>query len=65
MTRKQLKVKGMMCNHCTANVEKGISSVEGVISVSADLATGNVYVEGDFDEQAVKDKIIELGYQVD
>lgn len=65
MEKQQFKVKGMMCNHCTATVEKGIAALDGITSVTADLATGTVYVEGDIDEQAVKDKITELGYQVE
>ena len=65
MEKQQFKVKGMMCNHCTATVEKGLGALDGVTSVTADLASGIVYVEGNIDEQAVKDKITDLGYEVE
>ncbi|MBQ4367614.1 MAG: heavy-metal-associated domain-containing protein, partial [Muribaculaceae bacterium] len=61
-TMKQYQVKGMMCNHCKANVENGLATLEGVKKVTVDLATGTAYVEGDVDDQAVMDKISQLGY---
>lgn len=63
-TMKTYKVKGMMCVHCQANVEKGVASLPGVQQVKVDLAQGLVYVEGDVAPQTVTDKITELGYQV-
>ncbi|MBR5101630.1 MAG: SO_0444 family Cu/Zn efflux transporter [Muribaculaceae bacterium] len=60
---KQFKIKGMSCNHCKSSVEKGIASLPGVTSVKVDLAKGIAYVEGDPDNQAVIDKINELGFE--
>jgi len=60
---KEYKVKGMMCNHCKANVERGLAAVPGVDSVTVDLARGTALVEGQADEQAIIDKIGELGYE--
>jgi len=60
---KEYKVKGMMCNHCKANVEKGLATVPGVTQVTVDLAKGTALVEGEADRQAIIDKIGELGYQ--
>lgn len=34
---KKMLVDGMMCNHCKASVEKVLSAVEGVSSVTVDL----------------------------
>ena len=62
-TMKEYKVKGMMCVHCQANVEKGLASLPGVEKVTVDLAKGTALVEGNVDDQAVIDKINELGYQ--
>lgn len=59
---KQFKIKGMSCNHCKSSVEKGIASLPGVTTVKVDLAKGIAYVEGDPDNQAVIDKINELGF---
>ena len=53
----------MMCVHCQANVEKGLAALPGVEKVTVDLAKGTALVEGNVDDQAVIDKINELGYQ--
>ena len=39
-TMKEYRVKGMMCNHCKATVEKGLSQLEGAEKVTVDLAKG-------------------------
>jgi len=62
-TMKTYQVKGMMCNHCKANVEKGIASLPGVESVTVDLARGEAHVEGTVDDQTVINKVTELGYE--
>ena len=63
MMKKEFKVKGMMCNHCKANVETNLAKVPGVISVRVDLASGIAYVEGDFNPADVVDMIRSLGYE--
>lgn len=60
----EYKVKGMMCQHCQANVERGLSSLDGVEKVTVNLARGIALVEGTATDQQVIDKITELGYQV-
>lgn len=57
------KIKGMMCNHCKANVERALSQVEGVSSVEVDLAAGTAHVEGVFDPQKIIATIRQLGYE--
>jgi Cu+-exporting ATPase len=39
-TRIVLKVTGMSCSGCAANVKSALSSVPGVISAEVDLKTG-------------------------
>ena len=63
ITMKAFKVKGMMCNHCKATVEKGLAQLEGAEKVTVDLAQGIAYVEGNVDEEAVRAKVIELGFE--
>ena len=60
---KEFKVKGMMCKHCQANVERGLAQLDGVEKVTVDLAKGTALVEGNVTDQQVIDKITELGYQ--
>ncbi len=62
-TMKEFKVEGMMCNHCKATVEKGLAQLEGVEQVTVDLAKGIAYVEGNIDEETVRAKVVELGFE--
>lgn len=57
------KIKGMMCNHCKANVEKNLSKVAGVTSVSVNLEDGTASVEGNFDSTEIIRTITDLGYE--
>ena len=60
---KEYKVKGMMCVHCKANVEKGLAALPGVEKVTVDLAKGTALVEGSVPDQLIIDCINDLGYQ--
>ena len=60
---KEFKVKGMMCAHCKANVEKGLAALPGVEKVTVDLAKGTALVEGSIPDQIIIDCIEDLGYQ--
>ncbi|MBR1474958.1 MAG: SO_0444 family Cu/Zn efflux transporter [Muribaculaceae bacterium] len=60
---KEFKVRGMMCNHCKATVEKGLAQLDGAEKVTVDLAQGIAYVEGNVDEAAVRAKVVELGFE--
>lgn len=61
--KKEFKIKGMMCNHCKANVETNLAKVAGVESVTVDLAAGKAYLEGDFNADEVVAMIRSLGYE--
>ena len=60
---KEYKIKGMMCAHCQANVEKNLAAIEGVKSVKVDLKSGVAYVEGDVAPEVIIAKIEQLGYE--
>ena len=45
-TTTTLSVGGMMCDHCTAKVEKSLQVIEGVMSTQVDLATGLATIVG-------------------
>lgn len=61
--KKSFKIKGMMCNHCKANVERNIAKIEGVTAVSVDLEADIAYVDGNFDVNKVIETIDSLGYE--
>ncbi len=61
---KSYRIEGMMCNHCKANVEKALSTIEGVTQVTVDLAEGRAYVEGNnIPDEKVIATIQQLGYR--
>ncbi len=58
-----IKVAGMSCMHCKANVEKALQPLEGVESVEADPKSGIVSVEGEISLDKVRETIEHAGYQ--
>ena len=56
------KVKGMHCNHCAANTQRAIASVQGVKEVSVSLEQGEARVEGEFDEAEIIKAVEALGF---
>ncbi|MFI3264897.1 MAG: permease [Rikenellaceae bacterium] len=61
---QKFKVEGMRCNHCRANVEKAIATLEGVTFVSVDLASGDVEVHGNVSRDDVCSAVSELGFDI-
>ncbi|TKG94029.1 heavy metal-associated domain-containing protein [Puteibacter caeruleilacunae] len=59
-----LKVTGMTCNHCKANVERNLAAIDHVDSVMVNLAAGLVTVKGKINPSVIRTTITELGYQV-
>lgn len=62
---KVIGVKGMMCTHCQAKVEKVSKAVDGVQTAVVDLKAKTVTVTGEFDVQKVKAAITAAGYEVE
>lgn len=57
-------IDGMTCNHCARTVSESIQKVPGVESVQVDLGSASARVEGEFDREAVKRAVEEVGYKV-
>lgn len=65
-TTTVLHVKGMMCGHCVAHVEKALSALHGVKSVKVDLEAGTAtVVSAGTDVQKMKEAITAAGYTVE
>jgi Cu+-exporting ATPase len=60
-----IKVNGMMCPHCKAMVEKVCKAVPGTMDAVVDLQAKNVTVTGDADVSALKQAIVNAGYEVE
>lgn len=61
---KKINIEGMSCNHCTGAVEKVLKRLEGVTVDHVSLEDKAAYVEGELDEQMVKQVIEEEGFTV-
>lgn len=61
-----LHVKGMMCSHCEAMVNKALDVIPGIISHSAAAATGEVrIIAGEvLSEEMLAGAVTGLGYQL-
>ena len=65
MNELTLSVPGMTCGHCEAAVKGEVGKVAGVASVSVDLDTKIVTVDGDgLDRAAIVAAIDEAGFEV-
>lgn len=54
MIKKELKVEGMSCGHCTAAVQRLLNAVEGVQSATANLPS-DVLIEFDENKISIED----------
>lgn len=59
-----VRVEGMSCNHCKANVEKAIRRLEGVTDVDIDLTTGRCRIQGHTTLEAVRQAVEAIGFTV-
>lgn len=59
---KQYHVTGMSCAACSAHVEQAVKAVEGVTSVSVNLLTNSMNVEGNASDSAVIAAVVHAGY---
>jgi len=59
-----IKIEGMMCSHCRAAVEKALKAVAGVETVEVSLEDKCACVTGSADPAALKQAVIDAGYQV-
>ncbi len=60
-----LKISGMTCNHCKMHVEKALSGVSGVESVSVDLEKAEAVVTGSANLEELKKAVVEAGYNAE
>jgi copper chaperone CopZ len=65
LTLYKYNIKGMHCNHCAANAQKAIASVNGVTEVTVSLEHGEAHVEGEFDEDEVRRAVEALGFNIE
>ena len=62
MNKKTITIKGMMCAHCVAHVEKALTALG--VQADVDLASGTAVVTGDATDDALRKAVTDAGYEV-
>ncbi|HGX93761.1 MAG TPA: cation transporter [Candidatus Tenderia sp.] len=62
MDTQTFTVANVKCGGCVANIKKGLAALDGVASVEADAASGEVVVRGGPGRAELAAKLAELGY---
>lgn len=64
MTRIELSIDGMSCDHCTARVQKALEAADGVTAVTVRLEPGGATIEGEaLDPETLVAIVEETGYE--
>ncbi len=63
--KKYLKITGMNCSHCSANVQKTLEAIPGLSNISVDHKTGIAEYMGAADISMLKTKIQDIGYSAE
>ena len=64
MTRIELIIDGMSCEHCTARVQKALEAADGVKAVSVTLEPGGAVIEGEaLDPETLMAIVEDVGYE--
>ena len=65
METKTIKVEGMTCNHCKANVESNLEKLAFIENAQVNLSEKTVTLEGDNIElDKINETIDSIGYKV-
>ena len=64
--KKEYRIEGMMCSHCTGTVQKALEAVEGVKAVTMSLEQKNATVElaSDVADEVLTKAVVDAGYEV-
>lgn len=66
MEMKTIKVEGMTCNHCKANVENNLKKLSFVKNVKVNLNEKTVILEGNnLEIEKIRDVVVSLGYKTE
>lgn len=63
-TALTFRIEGMNCSHCCANAQRALEGVEGVTSVSVDLASATAQVEGTASREVLAEALAAIGFRM-
>ncbi|MDP2925088.1 MAG: heavy metal-associated domain-containing protein [Nanoarchaeota archaeon] len=66
MKKLKITIQGMHCASCAANIEKAVSKIKGVKSVSVSIMTNKGFVEAEdnLNPEEIKKTVDKIGYKV-
>lgn len=59
-----VKIKGMTCQHCVASTKEALEKIPGIQDVSVDLDNNQATYSGNVDDNAVRQAIAKIGFEV-
>lgn len=64
--KKNIMIEGMSCMHCVGRVKNALEEMEGVKEVTVDLEgkSATINLEKDIEDDILKEKIEDAGYDV-
>ena len=63
MSKKTLKIEGMMCEGCVKSVKEALEKVPGITSVDVNLKKGTAVVQGDVDDETLVKAVVDAGFR--
>lgn len=63
MSKKTIKIEGMMCEGCVKSVEESLKKIPGVTSVDVNLKKGTATVQGDAEDDALIRAVVDAGFR--
>ena len=63
MSKKTLKIEGMMCEGRVKSVKEALEKVPGITSVDVNLKQGTAVVQGDVDDETLITAVVDAGFR--
>lgn len=65
MAKRTYPINGMDCAECALKIEKGVGRLEGIASARVDFTTGLLHVEGQAQDEKIRQRVMALGYTIE
>ena len=63
--KKTMMIEGMMCAHCSGQVEKALNAIDGVTAkVDLEAKTAHIQLSKEVSDETLKNAVTEAGYEV-
>ena len=65
MTKVNIKIDGMSCQHCVMAVKKALGELDGVTSAEVEVGSAAVsFDESKTDKESVESAVVKAGYKI-